>query len=95
MICSPRSQEKFIKEGLSPITAKYKATYLYCYLADEIKKIQSRLNKDPYNELNQEYLQILKKNKQILLDEKNEIEVNNILDKLYSNLYYGFYNWEK
>tara|TARA_Y100001972_G_C7553217_1_gene278064 strand:+ start:429 stop:716 length:288 start_codon:yes stop_codon:yes gene_type:complete len=95
MICSTRSRDKFVKEGLSPITAKYKATYLYCYLADEIRKIQSRLNKDPYNELNQEYLQILKKNKQTLLEEKNEDKVNAILDKLYSNLYYGFYGWEK
>ena len=95
MICSSRSQEKFVKEGLSWSTAKYKATYLYVYLADEIKKVRTRLRNDPYNELFQDQLNLLQKNKQILLDEKNEIEVNKILDKLYSNLYYGFYNWEK
>ena len=52
MICSPRSQEKFVKEGLRPITAKYKATYLYVYLADEIKKVQARLRrKNNYYEI--------------------------------------------
>tara|TARA_R100000081_G_C4816541_1_gene175558 strand:- start:2484 stop:2771 length:288 start_codon:yes stop_codon:yes gene_type:complete len=95
MICSTKSRDKFIKEGLSPTTAKYKATYLYCYLADEIAKIKARLRKDPYNELNQDFLNILLNNKKTLLEEKDENKVNIILDKLYSNLYYGFYNYEK
>ena len=50
MICSSKSQEKFVKEGLSWSCAKYKATYLYVYLADKIKLAQANVRRDPYNE---------------------------------------------
>ena len=59
MICSSRSQEKFVKEGLSWSSAKYKATYLYVYLADKIKLAQANVRRDPYNEYFQYILIIL------------------------------------
>lgn len=90
MICSSRSQKKFVKEGLDYSTAKYKATYLYVYLADAINKFQMRVKRDPYNEINLELLDNLKRNKTILLKEKNRDKVNYILDKLYSDLHYRF-----
>ena len=90
MICSPRSQEKFVKEGLSWSCAKYKATYLYVYLADKIKLAQANVRSDPGNALHQYYLSNLKRSKAILLNEKNEDKVNYILDKLYSDINYEF-----
>jgi hypothetical protein len=90
MICSSRSRDKFVKEGLSGSAAKYKATYLYVYLADKIKLAQANVRRDPGNELHQYYLNNLKRNKAILLKEKNEDKVNYILDKLYSDLNYEF-----
>ena len=56
MICSVRSRDKFVKEGLSPNAAAYKATYLYVYLAETIGKIKGRLRRDPYNEIHQDHL---------------------------------------
>ena len=94
MICSTRSYEKCLREGLRPMTAKYKATYLYVYLSDEIKKIQSRLRRDPWNELNQDLLKLLQKNKKVLSEEKNDEKVCKMLDCLYSDLYYGLWNWQ-
>ena len=90
MICSPRSQEKFVKEGLSWSAAKYKATYLYVYLADKIKLAQANVRRDPGNELHQWYLDNLKRSKTILLNEKNEDKVNSILDKLYKDIHHEF-----
>ena len=90
MICSPKSQEKFVKEGLSWSCAKYKATYLYVYLADKIKLAQANVRRDPYNEYFQYILNNLKRSKTILLNEKNEDKVNYILDKLYSDINYEF-----
>ena len=94
MICSTRSRDKFVKEGLSYSCAAYKATYLYVYLGDAIRKERTRLRYDPHNELTQERLQLLQDNKQKLLDEKNEDNVNKMLDKLYKDLYYGLCNWQ-
>ena len=90
MICSSKSQMKFVKEGLDYSTAKYKATYLYVYLADAINKVASRARRDPYNEIHQDTLANLKRNKAILLNEKNSDKVNYILDKLYRDLHYKF-----
>jgi len=90
MICSSRSQEKFVKEGLSWSAAKYKATYLYVYLADKIKLAQANVRRDPGNELHQWYLDNLKRSKTILLNEKNEDKVNIILDKLYKDIHHEF-----
>ena len=90
MICSSRSQEKFVKEGLSWSAAKYKATYLYVYLADKIKLAQANVRRDPGNELHQYYLSNLKRSKTILLNEKNEDKVNIILDKLYKDIHHEF-----
>jgi transcriptional/translational regulatory protein YebC/TACO1 len=94
MICSTRSYEKCLKEGLRPMTAKYKATYLYVYLADEIKKVQARLRRDPANELTQEHLKLLQRNKKVLSDEKDDTKVCKLLDCLYEDLYYGLWNWQ-
>ena len=90
MICSSKSQEKFVKEGLSWSCAKYKATYLYVYLADKIKLAQANVRRDPYNEYFQYILNNLKRSKTILLNEKNEDKVNIILDKLYKDIHHEF-----
>ena len=95
MICSPSTQEKFVKQGLSYNHAKYKATYLYCYLADEINKLRSRLRNDPYNELNQCYLKQLLNNKNRLLNAKTNEAVDFVCDKLAQELSYGFEQYEK
>ena len=43
MICSTRSRDKFVKEGLDYSTAKYKATYAFYYLPNEIAKVAQRV----------------------------------------------------
>ena len=90
MICSTRSRDKFVAEGLDYSTAKYKATYLYVYLADAINRANSRLRRDPGNEIHEECLANLKKSKTILLNEKNADKINYILDKLYADIYHEF-----
>ena len=67
MICSVRSRDKFVKEGLSHDAAAYKATYLYVYLAETIGKIKSRLRRDPYNEIHQDHLAMVQRNKDLSL----------------------------
>ena len=90
MICSSQSQLKFVKEGLSYSAAKYKATYAYYYLSNEINKVAARLRRDPFNESHQDTLANLKRSKEILLKEKNENKVNIILDKLYTDIHHVF-----
>lgn len=89
MICSSRSRDKFVKEGLSWTTAKYKATYLYVYLADKIKITKAKIRRNP-NEIDEWILDNLERNKTILFNEKNEKKVNTILDKLYKDLNHVF-----
>ena len=90
MICSSRSRDKFVKEGLDYSTAKYKATYAYYYLPNEINKVAQRLRRDPYNEIHQECLANLKRSKTILLNAKTAGQCNYIMDKLYSDINYEF-----
>ena len=90
MICSSGSRDKFVKEGLDYTTAKYKATYLYVYLANEIKKARARLSRDPHNEIHQNIFANLKKSKQVLLTAKTADKCNYIMDKLYGDINYRF-----
>lgn len=90
MICSSRSYEKFIKEGLSPNAAKWKATYAFVYLGDAIKKQRSRLSRDPGNEIYEDWLNMLMRNKAILLGANTDDKVHYICDKLCGDLFYTF-----
>ena len=90
MICSSRSRDKFVKEGLDYSTAKYKATWAYYYLPNEINKITQRVRRDPYNEIHQECLANLKRNKAILLKAKTAGQCNYIIDKLFKDIHYRF-----
>ena len=90
MICSSRSRDKFVKEGLDYSTAKYKATYVYYYLPNEIHKVAQRLRRDAGNEIHQEVLANLKRSKTILLNAKTASQCNYIMDKLYKNINYEF-----
>ena len=90
MICSTVSRDKFVKEGLDYSTAKYKATYAYYYLPNEINKVAQRVKRDPYNEIHQECLANLKKSKTILLNAKTAVQCNNIKDKLYKDINHEF-----
>ena len=90
MICSVRSYEKCLKEGLSPNSAAYKATYLYVYLAETIGKIKGRLRRDPYNEIHQEHLAMVQRNKDILLAAKTDEKVHYICDKLIRDHFHNF-----
>ena len=90
MICSSRSRDKFVKEGLDYSTAKYKATYAYYYLPNEINKVTQRVRRDPYNEIHQECLANLKRSKTILLNAKTAGQSNYIMDKLYKDINYEF-----
>ena len=90
MICSVRSYEKCLKEGLSPNAAAYKATYLYVYLAETIGKIKGRLRRDPYNEIHQDHLAMVQRNKDLLLAAKTDEKVNYICNKLIGDHFYNF-----
>lgn len=91
MICSSRSRDKFVKEGLDYSTAKYKATYAYVYLADEIKKVRSRLARDPYNEIHDATLRNLQRSKTILLNADTAEHCNVTMDKLYKDINHEFH----
>jgi hypothetical protein len=90
MICSSRSRDKFVKEGLDYSTAKYKATYAYYYLPNEISKVAQRVRRDPYNEIHQECLANLKNSKTVLLNAKTAGQCNYIMDKLYKDINHEF-----
>ena len=90
MICSSGSRDKFVKEGLDHSTAKYKATYAYYYLPNEINKVAQRVRRDPYNEIHHECLANLKRSKTILLNAKTAEQCNVIMDKLYKDINHEF-----
>lgn len=90
MICSTVSRDKFVKEGLDYSTAKYKATYAYYYLPNEINKVAQRVRRDPGNEIHQECLANLKRSKSILLNAKTAEQCNVIMDKLYKDINHVF-----
>ncbi len=89
MICSSRSHEKFMKQGLSWSCAKYKATYAYVYLADKIRDTRSKIHRNP-NEIDQWILNVLLTNKEFLLNAKTDNMVDYICHHLCGDLLHEF-----
>ena len=55
-----------------------------------IGKIKGRLRRDPYNEIHQEHLAMVQRNKDILLAAKTDEKVHYICDKLIRDHFHNF-----